>query len=148
MSGDGSTIAVTAGSVGGAIFFIITLLSCTVILCVKQSQKRRSHSFDNNMVIEMNPYVMMSDNPSYNIITQNKKQKDQYDYVLHNKSPLQDNTKDTLKESIQMTREEDENGFVETNSQTIHGESHLKVVASTANERELVYDVVTDDNKV
>ena len=93
---------------------------------------------------------MMSDNPSYNIITQNKKQKDQYDYVLHNKSPLQDNTKDTLKESIQMTREEDENGFVETNSQTIHGESHLKVVASTANERELqlVYDVVTDDNKV
>ena len=98
------------------------------------------------MVIEMNLYVKMSDNPSYNIITQNKKQEDKYDYVLHNKSPLQDNTKDnpsygrvqgfntvgtkpvydvnletnscynSLKESIQMTREEDENGFVETNS--------------------------------
>ena len=178
MFGDGSTIA---GSVGGAIIFIIILLSCTVILCVKQSQKRRSHSCDNNMVIEMNPDVKMSDSLSYNTTTQNKIQEDQYDYVLHNKSPLQDNTKDTvkidynlsygrvqgfntvgtkpvydvnlpsynsLKESTQMIKDKDENGCVESNSQTIHGASDLKVVASTANERELVYDVVTDDNKV
>ena len=159
-----------------------------MILCVKQSQKRRSHSFDNKMVIELNPDVKMNDNPSYNIITQKRKQEDQYDYVVHNKFSLQDNTKvDTikmdsnpsygriqgcsviaynhnatepdddinvqtnpsynsiLKESTQMTEDEDENGYVETNPQCMRGAGYHK---ATAKERELVYDVVTDDNKL
>ena len=161
MFGGGSTIAIIAGSVGGAIFFIIISLLCIVIFCVKQSQKRRrSHSFDNKMVIEMNPDVKMNNNPSYNIITQNRKQEDQYDYAVHNKSHVQDNTKDTMKIDsnpsygrvqgvntvgtkpvydvdletnpcynlcIQMTEDEDENGYVETNPPSIQGANYLKV---------------------
>ena len=155
-----------------------------MILCVKQSQKKRSHSFDNKIVIEMNSDVKMSDNPSYSTIIQNWKQEDQYDYVVHDKFSLQDTTKDTikmdsnpsygrvqggstiayvtkpdddiniqtnpsynsiLKESIKMTEDEDEHGYVETNPQSIHGAGYRE---ATAKERELVYDVVTDNNKV
>ena len=69
-----------------------------VILCVKQSHKKRSHSFDNKMVIELNSDVKMSDNPSYSSVTQNRKQEGQYDYVVHiNKFSLLDITKDTIK---------------------------------------------------
>ena len=68
-----------------------------LILFVKQSHKKRSHSFDNKMVTELNSDVKMSDNPSYSTVTQNRKQEDQYDYVLHNKFSLQDNTQDTIK---------------------------------------------------
>ena len=133
------------------------------------------------MVIELNPDVKMSDNPSYSIITQNKKQEDQYDYVAHNKFSLQDNTQDTikmdsnpsygvqgcststgpvydhdvnlqtnpsynsLKVSTQIPEGEDENGYVETNPQSMRGAGYLNVITSTAKERELDYDVVTDD---
>ena len=96
-SGGESTIPIIAGSLGGAAFFIIIFLMFIVILCVKQSHKKRSHSFDNKMVIELNSDVKMSNNPSYSIVTQNRKQEDQYDYVLHNKFSLLDNTKDTIK---------------------------------------------------
>ena len=137
------------------------------------------------MVNEMNPDVKMSDNPSYNITTQNKKQEDQYDYVVHGKFSLQDNTQDTikmdsnpsygriqgcstvgtgpvddvnlqtnpsyisLKESTHISEEvEDERGYVETNSQSMLGASYLKVVTSTAKEKEFVYHVATDDIKI
>ena len=96
-SGGESTIPIIAGSLGGAAFFIIIFLMLIVILCAKQSHKKRSHSFDNKMVIELNSDVKMSDNPSYSTVTQNRKQEDQYDYVLHHKFSLLDNTKDAIR---------------------------------------------------
>ena len=73
-------------------FFIILLL-CVMILCVRQSHKKRQHTFDNKMV--MSSAVNMTTNPSYNITKQNRKQEDQYDNVLQNKFSLQE--EDTVK---------------------------------------------------
>ena len=94
-SGGGST-PIIAGSVGGAAVFFIIIL-CVVILCIRRSHKKRSHEFDNKMMIEMNSDVKMNTNPSYSITEQNRKQEDQYDYVLHNKISLKDNVQDTIK---------------------------------------------------
>ena len=50
-----------------------------------------------------------------------------------------------LKETTKMSEDEDQHGYVETNSHSIHGEGYLKVIGSTTKEEELVYDVSTDD---
>ena len=150
-----------------------------VILCAKQSHKKRSHSFDNKMVIELNSDVKMSDNPSYSTVTQNRKQEDQYDYVLHHKFSLLDNTKDAIKMDSnpsfgrvqscntvgydatdpdydvtiqtnpsynailkETTKDEDQHGYVETNSNSIQAAGYLQ---SMTKEDESVYDVATDD---
>ena len=96
-SGDESTITVITGSVGGAAFIIIVILLSFVMLCyVKHFHKKRSLSFNNEAVIELNSDVKMNNNPSYNIVAQNKKQEDKYDYVLHSKISPQDVTLDTI----------------------------------------------------
>ena len=68
-----------------------------MILCVRQFHKKRSHTFDNTMVIEMNSDIKMNTNPSYSITKQNRRKEDQYDYVLHDKLSFLDNTQDTIK---------------------------------------------------
>ena len=167
---------------GGAAFFIIIFLFCGVILCVRRSHKKRSLSLNDKMVIELNSDVKMDGNPSYSIITQNEKQDNQYEYVLHNKFSMQDNTKDTikmdsnpsygrvqgcntvaydateqeydviiqtnasynsiLKETTNMSEDEDQHGYVETNT---HRGGYLKVTGSPTKEEESVYDVATND---
>ena len=141
---------------GGAAVFCIILL-CVVILYVRQSHRKRSHEFDNKMMIEMNSDIKMNTNPSYSITKQNTKQEDQYDYVLHSKISLKDDVQDTIKmdsnpsygrvqgcnaydvtepeydaaiqpnpsyssiskETTKMSEDEDQGGYVETNSQSI-----------------------------
>ena len=49
------------------------------------------------MDIELNSDIKMNTNPSYSIMKQNRKQEDQYDYVLHNKISLKDDVQDTIK---------------------------------------------------
>ena len=68
-----------------------------MILYVRRSHKKRSHEFDNKMIIEMNSDIKMNTNPSYSIAKQSRKQEDQYDYVSHNKISLKDNVQDTIK---------------------------------------------------
>ena len=92
-SGGGST-PIIAGSVGGAAVFFIIIL-CVVILYIRRSHKKRSHEFD-MMMIEMNSDVKLNTNPSYSITKQNRKQEDQYDYVLHNKISLKDDPQATI----------------------------------------------------
>ena len=165
---------------GAAVFFIIIL--CVVILYVRRSHKKRSHEFDNKMMIEMNSDVKMNTNPSYSITEQNRKQEDQYDYVLHNKISLKDDVQDTIKmdtnpsygrvqgcnaydvtepeydatiqpnpsyssisKTTKMSEDEDQDGYVETNSQSTQRAGHLKVIGSTTKEEESVYDNDTDD---
>ena len=180
-SGGGST-PIIAGSVGGAAVFFIIIL-CVVILCIRRSHKKRSHEFDNKMMIEMNSDVKMNTNPSYSIMKQNREQEDQYDYVLHNKVSLKDNVQDTIKmdtnpsygrvqgcnaydvtepeydaaiqpnpsyssiskETTKMSEDEDEDGYVDTNSQSTQRAGYLKVTGSTTKEEESVYDNDTDD---
>ena len=165
---------------GGAGFFLVTFLLCGVMLGIRLSHKKRSLSLDNKMISD----VKMDDNPSYSIITQNEKQDDQHDYVLHKKFSMQDNTKDTikmdsnpsygrvqgcytvaddvtepdydvtiqtnpsydsiLKETTKMSEDEDQQGYVETSSHSIHRTAgYIKI--GTTKEEELVYNVATDD---
>ena len=58
----GESTPIIAGSVGGAAVFFIIIL-CVVILYVRRSHKKRSHEFDNKMMIEMNSDVKMNTNP-------------------------------------------------------------------------------------
>ena len=82
---------------GGATLFIIISLLCVVILCIRRfHDKKRSHTFDNKMDIELNSDIKMNTNPSYSIMKQNRKQEDQYDYVLHNKISLKDDVQHTI----------------------------------------------------
>ena len=116
-------------------------------------------------MIEINPDIKMNSNPSYSITEQNRKQENQYDYVLHNKISLKDDVHDTikmdsnpsygraqgcnaydvtepeygvtiqpnpsyisiLKESTKMPEDEDQYGYVETNSQSTQRAGYLKV---------------------
>ena len=68
-----------------------------MILYIRQSRKKRSHEFDDEMMIEMNSVIKMNINPSYSITKQNKNQEDQYDNVFHNKISLKDDAQDTIK---------------------------------------------------
>ena len=56
-----------------------------MILYVRRSRKKRSHEFDNKMMIEMASDVKMSTNHDslYSSIKQSRTHEDQYDYVLH-----------------------------------------------------------------
>ena len=168
------------GAAVTAVFCIIVL--CVVILYVRQSHRKRSHEFDNKMMIEMNSDIKMNTNPSYNITNQNRKQ-DQYDYVLHNKISHKDDVQDTInmdsnpsygrvqgcnaydvtepeydttiqpnpsytsisKETTKMSEDEDQGGYVETNSQSTQRVGYLKVIGSTTKEEESIYDNDTDD---
>ena len=67
-----------------------------MLCCVRHFHKKTSLSFNNEAVIELNSDVEMNNNPSYNIVAQNKKQEDKYDYVLHSKISPQDITRDTI----------------------------------------------------
>ena len=127
--------------------------------------------------------IKMNSNPSYGITEQNKKQEDQYLYVLHNKIFLKDDVQDTImmdtnpsyggvqgcnaydvtepeydaaiqpnpsycsisKQATKMSEDEDEDGYVETNSQSTQRAGYLKVIGSTTKEEESVYDNDTDD---
>ena len=82
---------------GGAALFFIIIILCVVILYVRRSRKKRSHECNDKMMIEMNSDIKMNINPSYSITEQNKKQEDQYDYVLHSKISLKDDAQDTIK---------------------------------------------------
>ena len=125
------------------------------------------------MITEMNSGVNMTTNPSYTITKQNRKQDDQrYDYVLQNKSSQQE--EDIIKiesnpsygrvqgynteqdydvtiqtnpsyNSVKISEDEDQHGYVETNLHSTHGAGYLKVTESTTQKEELVYDVATDD---
>ena len=131
------------------------------------------------MDIELNSDIKMNTNPSYSIMKQNRKQEDQYDYVLHNKISLKDDVQDTIKmetnpsygrvqgcnaydvtepeydAAIQpnpsyssitkMSKDEDEDGYVETNSLSTQRAGYHKVIGSTTKEEESVYDNDTDD---
>ena len=79
---------------GAAVFFIIIL--CVVILYIRRSHKKRSHEFDNKMMIGMNSDIKMNTNPSYSITEQNRKQEGQCDYVSHDKKSLQEDVQDTI----------------------------------------------------
>ena len=171
---------IIAGSVGGAALFIIIILLFVTILCVRQFHKKKSHTFDNSMVIEMNSDIKMNTNPSYSITKQNRRQEDEYDYVLHDKISFQNNVQDTIKmesnpsygriqgcnaydagydvaiqsnpsyssifrETTRMYKQEDEDGYVETNSLSMQRADYHKVIGSTIKEGESVYDVATDD---
>ena len=93
-SSKSSTIPITAGSVGGTIIFFIITLLCVMIMCVRQSYKKKQHTFDNKMITSS--AVNMTTNPSYNITKQNRRQEDhQYDKVLQSKFSLQE--EDTVK---------------------------------------------------
>ena len=180
-SGDGST-PIIAGSVGGAAVFFIILL-CVVILYVRQCHKKTSHEFDNKMMIKMDSDMKMNTNPSYNITIQKREQEDQYDYVLHDNTALQDDPQDTIKmnsnpsygrvqgcnacdvtepeydaaiqpnpsysssskETTKICEDEDQDGYVETNSQSTQRAGYLKVMGLTTKGEELVYDNDTDD---
>ena len=192
-SGIGTVVATIAGLVGGAALFIVISLFC-VILCARQyHNKKRSHTFDNNMEAEVSSDIKLNANPSYGYgITkqmQNRKQ-DQYDYVLHKIPSCQDNTQnivkmdsnpsyghgnvqslntvahDTtkpaeydvtiqpnpshssiLKENVMMYEQEDQDGYVETNSLSTQRADYLKVIGSTTKEKESqwLYDEATDD---
>ena len=168
-----------AGSVGGAALFFIIIILCVVILYVRRSCKKRLHEFDDKM-IEMNSDIKMNTNPSYSITEQNKKQENQYDYVLHNKMSLKDDAQDTIKmdsnpsyeraqgydvtepeyaaviqpnpsyssiskETTKRSEDEDEDGYVETNSQSTQRAGYLKIIGSTIKEEESVYDNDTED---
>ena len=171
-----STITIVAGSVGGAAFFTIVILLSFVILChVRHFYKKRSLSFINETVNELDSQIKMNTNPSYSIVAQNKKQ---YDYVVHNKFSPQDIKQDAikmesnpsygivqgcdtpdyhvsteanltsnsiLKEPSMMSEDDDQHGYVETNSYNVQGTGYLKVVSSTTKEGQPVYDVATDD---
>ena len=171
---------------GGATLFIIISLLCVVILCIRQfHDKKRSHTFDNRIEIELNLDVRMNTNPSYNITKQNKKQEDQYDYVLQNKFFLQDDPQDTIKmvsnpsygrvqgcsayngtgpendatiqpnlscnsiskETTKMSKDEDEDedGYVETTTQSTQRTDYLEIIGSTTKEDRLTYNFSTDD---
>ena len=166
-SGGESTnnIPIITGSVGGAAFIIIVILLLFVILCcVRHFHKKRLLSLNNEAVIELNSDVKINNNPSYNIVAQNKKQEDKYDYVLHSKISPQDITLDTinmesnpsygrahgcntldydataqtistlLKETTMMPEDDDQNGFVETNLCSVQGADYLEIVASATEE--------------
>ena len=132
------------------------------------------------MVIEMNSDIKMNTNPSYSIIKQNRRQEDEYDYVLHDKISFQNNAQDTIKmesnpsygriqscnaynvgydiaiqsnpsyspiskESIMMYEQEDQDGYVETNSFSMQKADYHKVTGCTTKEEKFVYDVATND---
>ena len=136
------------------------------------------------MDIELNSDIKMNTNPSYSIMKQNRKQEDQYDYVLHNKISLKDDVQDTIKmdtnpsygrvqdcnanydvtepeydaaiqpnpsyssiskEKLKMSKDEDQDDYVETNPQSTQRAGYLKVIGSTTKEEESVYDNDTDD---
>ena len=172
---------IIAGSVGGgAALFIIIILLFIKILYVRQFHKKKSHTFDNSMVIEMNSDIKMNTNPSYSITKQNRRQEDEYDYVLHDKISFQNNVQDTIKmesnpsygriqgcnaydagydvaiqsnpsycsiskETTMIYEQEDEDGYVETNSLSMQKADYQMV--STIKEGESVYDVPTDDTQ-
>ena len=124
----------------------------------------------------------MSTNPSYRIAKQNRKQENQYDYVLHNKISCKDDQdtvkmdsnpsygrargcnacdviepeydatiksnpsySSTSKETIKVFEDEDQDGCVETNSQSTQRAGYLKVIGSTTKEEESFYDNDTDN---
>jgi len=125
-------------------------------------------NFDNNMVTEMTSED--TSNSSYHSTKQNRKQEDQYDYVFHNKLFLHHNTQDTaiemdsnpsygmvqgydetnpdyvqpnppkLQEITEMS--EDQDGYVET---SIQKAGFLKLIGSTTEEEDAVYDVTIVD---
>ena len=168
---------------GGAALFFIIIILCVVILYVRRSRKKRSHEFNDKMMIEMNSDIKMNINPSYSITEQNKKQEHQYDYVLPNKIFLKYDVQDTIKmdsnpsygraqgcnaydvtepeydaaiqpnpsyssiskETTKMSEDDDQDGYVETNSQSTQRAGYLKVIGSTTKEEESVYDNDTDD---
>ena len=132
------------------------------------------------MVVKMNLDIKMNTNPSYSITKQNRRQEDEYDYVLHDKISFQNNVQDTIKmesnpsygriqgcnaydagydiaiqsnpsyrpiskESTTMYEQEDQDGYVETNSFSMQKADYHKVTGCTTKEEKLVYDVATDD---
>ena len=154
-----------------------------MILCIRRlHDKKQSHTFDNRIEIELNSDTKMTTNPSYSIAEQNRKQEDQYDYVLHNKISLKDDQdaikidsnpsygrvqgcnaydvtepeydaaiqpnpsySSTLKEPTKMFEDEDQDGYVETNSQSTRRAGYLKIIGSTTKKEESVYDNDTDN---
>ena len=136
-------------------------------------------------MIEMSSDIMMNTNPSYSIAKQNTKQEDQYDYVLHDNVPLQDDPQGTIirmdsnpsygkvrscntfdvtepehdaaiqpnpayscfsKETTKMSEDQDQDGYVETNSQSTQiAGNYLKLIGSTTKEEESIYDNRNDD---
>ena len=65
-----------------------------MILCLRQFLKKKSHTFDKNMVTKMNSDIKMNANPSYSITKQNSRtHEDEYEY---DKISCQNNVKDTI----------------------------------------------------
>ena len=134
-------------------------------------------------MIKMDSDMKMNTNPSYNNTIQKREQQDQYDYVLHDNTALQDDPQDNIKmnsnpsygrvqgcnacdvtepeydaaiqpnpsysysskETTKICEDEDEDGYVETNSQSTQRAGYLKVMGSTTKGEESVYDNDTDD---
>ena len=184
---DGGSTIIIAGSAGAIVAAFIIILLCAILLYVRRSHKKRSHALDNKTVIEMSSDIMMSTNPSYSIAEQSRKQEDQYDYVLHDNTALQDDPQGTFKmdsnpsygrvqicnaynvtepeydaaiqpnpsysyfskDTIKMSEDQDQDGYVETNSQSTQIADYLKLIGSTTKEEEFAYDNRNNDaNKV
>ena len=78
---------------GAALVFVIVLL-CAVILCVRH--KKRSHTFNNNKIVELGSDMNMEVNPSYELLKQDRESHEnyQYDHAVHSfQNDKQDNTK-------------------------------------------------------
>ena len=85
--------------------------------------------------------IKMETNPSYGGVQGCNAFNPGYDVAIQSNPSYSS----ILKETMMTHKQEDENGYVETNSPNMQKAAYHKVTGSTTKEEESVYDVATDD---
>ena len=147
---------------GAVLFFFVIIFLCFIILCIRKSHKKGSHTFDNKIDIEITSDVKLQTNPSYafkqnrnNALQDNIKMEStssytkvecsNYAYHAIEVAPIQPNPSYSSI-SKETTSIHDQDSNVETNLLSTHERAvYHKVTGSTTKEEELVYDVANDD---
>ena len=83
----------------------------------------------------------MDSNPSYGRVQGYDKTETEYDAVIQQNPSYSSISKDKLK----ISEDEDEDGYVDCNSQGTQRAYYLKIIGPTNREKESVYDNDTDD---
>ena len=85
--------------------------------------------------------IKMDSNPSYGSVQGYDKIKAEYDAVIQQNPSYSSISKDKLK----ISEDEDEDGYVDCNSQSTQRSGYLKIIGPTNREKESVYDNDADD---
>ena len=114
----------------------------------KQSSEQDQYDYvlHDKVALYDNPQgtIKMDTNPSYGRVQSSNAYdltQPEYDAAIQPNASYSSMSKETTK----MSEDEDEDGYVETNSQSTQRADYLKVIGSTTKEEESVYDNETDD---